>query len=352
MDTAQAHAPAETDPDAIIESAANAFKAFDNPVIAQPRDETGKFSREQPEGTDEDEATTDLEAAEETAEEGEDADLDEDEQEAAEPAQPMPPSWGAEDAELWETLSPEAQAKIAAREGERDRGLNMKLQETANARKAAEAKAAEVSTRLEDLTRVIETVEAIYKTPEPDPRAFGYGTQQFNEPAYRAAHQQWQQTEQVLAQLNQQREAATTERSKAEAEAFAEWKQQQEQQFAPKLLADVPELKEAEKAGPLLHNLIKYAIDSGIPEDVFAESAQEEITSAQLHLLWKAQQFDKLRANKTAPKPKPAGPAVKPGVSSPRSAQKASRVKRDFDRLDREGSIEAGAAVFKHFLKG
>ena len=343
MDTAQPSQAAETDP---IAAAAQAFKAFDDPTANHPRGEDGKWTREaEPEEEAEEEA---LEADDSEDDLEADEYDDEDEQDAAEPAQPMPPSWGAEDAELWNSLPPETQSKIAAREGERDRGLNLKLQETANARKEAEAKAAEVSTKLENLSNVIETVEALYQSPEPDPRAFGYGTEQFNEPAYRMAHQQWQQTEQALAQLRQQRDATAKEVSEAEEQAFNEWKASHEENYRPKLLADVPELTDAAKAEPILRELVTYAIENGIPEDVFSEELQGHITSAQLHLMWKAQQYDKLKANKTAPKPKPAGPAVKPGVSSPRSAKKAARKARSFDRLAREGSVEAAADVFKH----
>lgn len=342
MDTAQLSGAAETDPETLLSNAADAFKAFDNPVANRKRDEAGKFAAEQ--------EPEEIEGELEAHVADDEPDDDGDEQEAAEQAQPMPPSWGADDAELWESLPPETQAKIAAREGERDRGLNLKLQEAANARKAVEARVGELSTKLESLDRVIGTVEAIYKTPEPDARAFGYGTQQFNEPAFVAAHQQWQQSEQLLAQLTEQREAALKEKTTAEQDAFAEWKQQHEQTFAPKLLADVPELKDPAKGEPALRAMLDYAVEQGIPAENFAEDAIGDITSAQLHILWKAQQLDKLRASNSAPKPKPVGPAVKPGVSSPRSAQRTARRQRDFDRLDREGSIEAGAAVFKHFL--
>src|SRR5690606_4234229 len=95
-----------------------------------------------------------------------------------------------------------------------------------------------------------------------------------------------------------------------EAKAFSEWKQQHEAEYAPKLLAEVPELKDPAKAEPALRGLVTYAIANGIPEDVFSEEQQEQVTSAQLLILWKAQQFDKLKAAKPVPKPKPAaGPA-------------------------------------------
>jgi len=346
MDTAQPAAAAETDP---VADAASAFKAFDAP--AQPRDDSGKFA-----STEIEEELPPEEPYAEEAEpleaEADDGDNEEDEQEAAEEAQPLPPSWGADDQDLWESLSPEAQGKIALREGERDRGLNLRLQETANARKAAQAKVVEVSNTLEHLSNVIGTVEGLYKTPEPDARAFGYGTEQFNEAAYRAAHQQWRETEGVLAQLKEQQSAAQKEVEEASNSAFSEWKQEHETQFAPKLLADVPELQDPARGQPVLDAMITYATENGIPAEVFSPESQEEITSAQLHILWKAQQYDRIRQGKTPPKPRSAGPAVKPGVSSPRSAQKATQRKRVFDRNAREGSIESGAAVFKQFLKG
>jgi hypothetical protein len=42
---------------------------------------------------------------------------------------------------------------------------------------------------------------------------------------------------------------------------------------------------------------------------------------------------------------------VKPGVTTPRAAVEQMKRKQAFDRLDRDGSIEAGAAVWKSFLK-
>jgi hypothetical protein len=349
MDTAQPAMAAETDPNAQLAQAADAFKAFTTEAPIRPRDEQGRFASDAPEEQEEPAQTNDQADEADYEDEGE---LEADEA-AEEPAQPMPPSWGADDAELWASLPPEAQARIAEREGERDRGINLKLQEAAQTRKAFEARVGEASNRLEELDRVIGVVETLYKRPEPDPRAFGYGTQQFNQAAYQVAYQQWQQDANVIAQLEQQRVAAATEQSKLADETFTAWKQEHEAEYAPKFLADVPDLKDAAKAEPLMRDIVDYAIKSGIPAELFAEENQKNVTSAQLHILWKAQQYDNLRATKaqTAPKPKPAGPVVKPGVSSPRSATKAARRARDFDRLSREGSIDAGAAVFKHLMR-
>jgi hypothetical protein len=349
-DTAQLSGAAETDPNAQLETAADAFKTFLNPASTQPRDETGKFASDrQPDETADEE--TELEAVEV---EGEESDEDDEaDEEAAEQAQPLPPSWPADKADVWEALPAPAKALIAERDAEQLRATNAKFQESANVRKAAELAAKEAQTKRTEYLQALETVESIYTVPKPDPRAFGYGTPQYNAAAYATAHAEYEQNERALAQVRDQRDAIKKQAATDEAEAYKEWRTEHEAQFAPKLLADVPDLKDQAKFEPLLRDLVTYAIEHGIPEDVFAEEAQEQITSAQLHLLWKAQQFDKLRTTKTAPKQRPsASPAVRPGVSSPRSAQKAARQQKSYDRLAREGTVEAGAEVFKQLFKG
>lgn len=349
MDTAQPIAAAETDP---VQNAADAFKSFGKPP-ERPRDDAGRFAAQEAEETEEAEYDDELEAGAEgedkyEADEAEEDSVDLDDEEDA---QPLPPSWPEDKAEVWKSLSADAKALIAERDAEQLRATNAKFQEIANARKAAEAEArSEANAKRAELIEALGQVEQLYTVAEPDPRAFGYGTQQFNQAAYQAAVAEYRQQSQALAQFKEQRETLQNEATEQEKAAFQEWKAQHEEQFAPKLLSDVPELKDPDKGTPLIRDLVKYAVDNGIPEDVFAPEAQDEITSAQLHLLWKAQQFDKARTKPAKAKPKPAGPAVKPGVSSPRSARNQARKQRDFDRLAREGSIEAGAAVFKHFL--
>jgi hypothetical protein len=343
-DTAQLAGAAETDPNAQLGNAADAFKAFLSP--AQPRNEVGQFaSAEQPEETA-DEAEPEALLAEGEADEGEG-----DEQQAAEEAQPMPPSWPADQAEHWSQLPAETQAFIASREAERDRGLNLKMQESANARKAAEAARDEANANRTKYADQLDTLLGAIQPVKPDPRAYGLGTGQYHQEAYELAKVEYEQQAEAIAQLNEQRDAIRTAEKAEQENSFQAWRQEQEAEYAPKFIADVPELTDPVKADPAMRGLIDYAIKSGIPADTFAEENQSRIMSAELHVLWKAMQFDKLRDSRQEPKPKPAGPAVKPGVSSPRSAQKAATRQRNFDRLSREGSIEAGAAVFKDIFR-
>lgn len=345
MDTAQPLA-AETDPNVQLENAAEAFKLLDNPAASQPRGDDGKFRAKEPEQSEDE--PEEAEAAEEVddADDGEVEEL-EDEQEELEEAHQMPPSWPANMADAWSELPAETQSYLVEREAEQLKATQAKFQESANARKLAEAEQAEARAKISAYVEALEMVEALYQQPRPDPYAFGYGTQQFDRAAYDVAVAQYEQNASAIAQFQEQRQALAKEQQEAEQRSFAEWKQQHEAEYMPRLLSALPELKDPAKGEAVVRELISYATENGIPEDVFSESRIGELTSAELLVLHKAREFDRLKASGAKPKPKPAGPAIKPGVSSPRSAQKVARRQKAFDRLDREGSLEAGAAVFK-----
>lgn len=145
-ETAQGLGPAESEvmstADALA-SAADAFKVqLGQAEPARPRHDRGRFASaagDEP-GGEEIEAEA---GAVEAAEAAESRDAEASGEEAADEAQPaeteLPKSWPAEQAELWESLPPEAQAFIAEREGQRDRAVNAKFQEAANVLKANEA---------------------------------------------------------------------------------------------------------------------------------------------------------------------------------------------------------------------
>ena len=347
MDTAQPMA-AETDPNAQLENAANAFKAYTTgePVV-QPRDESGKFaSQAEPEEDDTLEPEADADVAE-----AEDDGETEDGEEAAE-AQPRPTSWPEDKAELWESLPADTQAYLADRDAEQLRAVNAKFQESANARKAAEAEQVQAQATREHLATTLDALVSAFQPVKPDPRAYGAGTGQYNREAYDLDLAEYETQSGVLAQLLEQQMSVKQQMAEYENTQLEARKQAVEAQYQPKFLADVPELTDPVKAEPLLHSMIEYAVANGIDADSFAPENHKFITSPELHILWKAYQYDKLKAAPTQPKPKAASPAVRPGVSSPRSAQKAAQRAKISDRLAREGSVEAGAAMWKQLLKG
>lgn len=347
-DTAQSAMTA--DPNVQLANAADAFKAFTSEAPIIPRDDKGRFASEAIEEELE-EAEGELDAATDDVEEQEDA-------EAAEEAQPepvdLPASWSKEDAELWESLPADAQGKIAEREAERDRAVNQKFQEAANVKKATEAQLTEANANRDNYVQAVDLLLATFQLQEPDPRAYGAGTGNYNREGYDLAVVNWKQNAQSIRQFEQQREAITAQQAQEQRQAFEQWKSLHEAEYSPKFIADVPEMSSPDKVEPFLRDLVSYALSSGIPEETFAPESQHEITSAQLHILWKAKQYDAIKAAKgkvqETPAPKPSQPAVKPGVATSRSATKQAAMRKATERLASEGSIEAGAAVWKNFL--
>lgn len=345
------------DPNVAIQDAANAFKNFDKPQ--QARAEDGKFaSAQEPVEELEDEIQPD--ELEGDLPEEEDGEIDDGEMEADDEAsdedQPeaveMPTSWNKEQAEHWAALPPETQAFIAEREGQRDSAVNQKFQEAANLKKANQAIIDEANANRDLFIQAADEVLASVMPQKPMPQDYGAGTGQYDRESYDLAMAQYEQSTQYLAQVKQQRESQVAQRTQQEEQQFSEAKAQIEQVHAPKLLANIPDLADPEKGQAVLNSLIDYAVSNGIMEDQFAPENQKYITSPELNMIWKAKEYDRITAKKGAPPPKAkAGPVVKPGVSSPRSAMRKTAFQKQSQRLAKTGSIEDGAAIFKHFLK-
>lgn len=356
-DTAQSQTgTAETD---AIAHAAQAFKISlgQSESAERPRDEHGRFASTQTpvEATEEEEIEAEAQAEAESHEEVEETD------EAAEEAQPeavdLPNSWPAERAEEWKALPPETQAFIAEREGQRDAAVNAKFQEAANLRKAHEAEINEAKTNRTRYAEAIETVLGLVQPQRPDPYQYGLGTGNYNREAYDVAVAQFEQANGVIETLKAQREdLAAQEAKEAVREAEAAMAEIEARARAPFMQA-YPDVTDAAKAGAFFGGLVEFAVERGLPEHLFSEGIKS-ISSAEWHILADAHAFRKLQAAKARvdtsakPEPRKPQPAVRPGVTTPRSAIERATVKKDVERLDREGSVEAGAAIWKHLLKG
>lgn len=350
-DTAQPAMAA--DPNVQLENAANAFKAALGQDV-QPRDEQGRFASVEPEveeDLDEGELQSEPEAED-------DAEIEADAEAADDEAQPepvkMPTSWSKEDADLWQSLPADAQGKIAEREAQREQAVNQKFQEAANARKQFETELAEANANRDAYKSAIDDVLSLVTPTKPDPRAYGAGTGNYNREAYDLAMLQYEQQSNYVAQLQQQRQAIVAQQQEEAERAYQAEIQAIEEVARPRFVADVPELTDPSKAGQVLTDIVKYAVESGVPASVFEQSDMSGVTSAELHIAWKAMQYDRIKSAqvkvKGTPAPKPAQPAVKPGVTISRSATKATAMRKATERLATEGSIEAGAAVWKNFL--
>lgn len=348
-ETAQLAVPT-ADPNAQIANAANAFKTAVAPPPVE-RDGAGRFASAPVESTEqlisEEGELLESEGVVETG----------DAEEAAEEAQPqpveMPASWSKDQAEKWSAIPPDVQAVIAEREGERDRAVNQKFQEAANAKNAFQAELAEANANRDAYAEAIDTVLSLAKPVKPDPRAYGAGTGNYNREAYDLASVEYEQQQQLVDNLTKQRQAIVAQQSeeasrqqKAVIDAIEEFSR-------PRFLADVPDLTDPVKGGAVLNDIFQYAINNGVPADTFALENQSSLTSAELHIAWKASQYDKIIAAKgkvaEQPAPKPA-PAVRPGTAISRSASRSSQVRKASETLAREGTVQAGASIFKALL--
>ncbi len=344
-----------------IANATASFKAFIT-GDTRPRDEQGRFAPAQAGAADsvQDEET---EAALTEGEEAPEADAVDDgtgedtDAAAAEEAQPeadvpMPVSWSKDDESLWAALPADAKAKIFAREAQRDQAVNSKFQEAANVRRQAEAIAQEAAANRDAYIQQLEAIEASIMPRRPDPAMLNPQSPNYDPDSYHLARAQYEQTAEYLATVRQQRAQAEAQRAAQQSQADAEWRQQVEAEWQPKLLAAVPELASKEKAPAILADLTNYALSHG-----YDGAALEGATSADVLVLWKAQQFDKQREAaqrmkaQPKPQPKPAAPAIRPGVTQPASLTRQNAVNKTMERLAQTGSIEDGAAMFKLLAK-
>lgn len=359
-DTAQVSAPVAAPADPVAAAAA-AFRQDREPEApAVQRDDKGRFASTQEPVVEPEQEIEAEEAETEIVEEAE-AEYDEEQEaveEAAEEAQPeavdMPASWSKEDAELWTSLPPETQAKIAEREGQRDTALNSKFQEIANARKAIEGQLAEANTNRDKYGEAIDQVLALARPVKPDPRQYGLGTSDYRRDAYDYAVLQYEQQIETIQHLQQQRESITAQQQEEAERAEKAAYEEIEAKARPMLLQAVPEISDPQKQAQALGEIVEYAVSQGIPEHVFSDPENaKRITSAELLMAWKAKEYDRLQASKArvAPKaqPKPKSPPLRPGVATPRATQKQMALKKDMERLEKTGSVEAGAAIFRHF---
>lgn len=349
-DTAQGQGPAETvvasDP---IADAAEAFKNFGK-TPTPPRDEAGRFAR------------AEQTAEEEVEEEGEALELDdldeaephEEVEEAAEEAQPvnLPHSWPADMAETWNSLPPETQQFITEREGQRDAAVNAKFQEAANIKKANQALIDEAAANRQRFAEWAEIAMSAVQPQKPPLSMLDPNSGDYNPNHYHLLNARYEQEKEWVSSLQQQRNQVLAQQRQeleaAEREAIAAI----EAKARPELLKHVPDLADQTKVNSALEEIVRYAIDSGIPQEVFSDPDRAGfVTSAELLLAWKAKQYDKMVQAKGKVKPKaasPASPTVKPGVTPTKSSLQARQRKANWERLDRERSIEAGAAFFKN----
>jgi hypothetical protein len=277
--------------------------------------------------------------------------------EAAAEAQPsdadLPVSWPSEKAELWRSLPPEARAYIAARDGQRDAAVNAKFQEAANLRKAQEAALDEAHASRLRYAEGLDQVLSLIRPHWPSPTMLDSNSDDYDPDEYHLRRAHCEEQQGLVEQLSRQRQTIAAQAREDEARAAVARFQQINAASRDAFIALVPDVADQAKAPAIFTGLMDYAIRQGAPADLF----ETPTTALEWAVLWKAKEYDRLQSAKAlvgkdpVPAPRRAQPAVRPGVTTSRSAIEQARRSRDFGRLASEGSVEAGAAMWKHFLK-
>jgi hypothetical protein len=163
----------------------------------------------------------------------------------------------------------------------------------------------------------------------------------------------YEKASQQIAELTRQRDGVLAQEREESERAEKAAYEAIEATAAPAFVKAYPEVTDPAKERAFLGELVSFAVERGIPADQF----KQPVTSAELHILADALAFRKLQTAKAKvgsdPKPeqRKAQPAVRPGVTTSRSAVQAAGRAKDFERLASEGSVAAGAAMWKHFMK-
>lgn len=316
---------------------------------AKPRDEQGRFAapappEEEPAEAEEEE----IEAEAGVPAEAESHEAEHETDEAADEAQPtavdLPTSWPAEHAEMWTALPPEAQAIIAEREGQRDAAVNAKFQEAANLRKAHEAEISEAQANRDRYAEAADLVLSLVAPQRPPLSMLDAKSDDYDPDAYHLANARYEQSVAFLEEHAAQRQHLAAQEQQARYDAI-------NAASRDRFIKDVPEITDGAKAPAIIRELMDYAIGHGAPADMF----DAPTTALEFHLLWKAREYDRLQSAKAkvaqAPRPEPrkAQPAVRPGVTTSRSAVKAAQREKDFERVRKEGSVESLTRIWKHY---
>lgn len=355
VDTAQPSA-AETEPfskNDALQNAADAFKVALGQEEPQARDDRGRFARQEAEQeieTDEGEAEAEPEAVanDEEPDDGEDA-----AEEAQQSAADMPASWAKDDQELWDALPPDVQGKIVEREGQREAAVNQKFQESANVRRAAEAAFAEAQANRANYTQALDAVMQLVQPQWPSASLLDINSDDYDPDTYHLQRARAEQDQALLQQLSAQRQQVVAQAQREEGMREQQAAMAINQATLPALAEAYPEIRDAEKAKPFLAGLMDYAIGMGAPREFF----EGTMTAVEWHILadakkWHDHQAALTKVKSERPEPRKAQPAVRPGVATPKTAVQKAQYQKARDRLARTGSIEDGAAIWKHHLKG
>lgn len=213
-------------------------------------------------------------------------------------AVPAPNSWSKEDAKVWETLPPEAQAVVARREQERDRFVREAGRKAAETKTQVENQAREIlAQQAEDHSIALQAYAQQFQPQAPDQRLLYTGnpddvlTYQRQDAAYRAAASQQQQLQQAIAQAQQQARAAREQVSAEDIRVETERLQEQ-----------LPDWFDPSAGPKLKAELQSIGAELGYPAELMAQAGATDIIALNKAREWKvkAEKLDRIMSKQMA----------------------------------------------------
>lgn len=294
-----------------------------------------------------------VEDEEDTPEEGEESEPEEQAEEAQdeadEPTEAIDPpvSWGQDAKELFSQLPADLQKQVAERETQRERFVQQKAAEAAEAKRTAsvEAMNAFAETQRQYATE-LEQYASLLAPQAPDPLLLQQDPVAFYQ--LQAQYEQAKVQHQSMAQRS------------AQAREEAAWREQQAE--AAQLQADmaileqaIPEWSDVAKRQELLTDVVRIGADLGYSDDVMRMASAQDIIALRKASEWKAKaakydalqktKMETVRAAKSLPK------VVKPGVAPTRGEINTTKSDRAWQNVKSARTKEQKANAFADYLE-
>lgn len=244
--------------------------------------------------------------------------------EPAKPAVDPPPFWSAENKELFSKLPAEIQEAISTVETQRASASSKAIQESAEAKKAAETERTRLVQLNEQLATILPKAETTFRSRWEGADWVKLATE-VGADQYAILKAQYDQEREELSQLH-------VARNETERATLAQFIQEE----ATKLSTVCPDLADPKEGAARKEQLGKFLIGSGIQPDNLARITAAEAAIAYDAMRWRQSQA---KAKELAAKPKSAPPPQKP-ASKPSAAPAAGSPKSArLNELSRKRSL-------------
>jgi hypothetical protein len=273
----------------------------------------------------------------------------------AEPVEELPPlepprSWSKEDKTAFEALPRETQERIVEKERARDTDLNRRQQEATERAKAAEAerlKAAQARQQYEQaLPQLLAQAQTAFGTEFADIKSWADVEKMQSEDFLR--YQRFEIARGKTAALKQQ--AAAIAQRQAQ-DTASRWDQFVREEDA-KIAAKIPDLADKQKTQALRASTEKLMEDLGFTKDEMSQAwnghTGVSMRDARVQeLIYKATQFDAMKARAAEVRAKPVPPVQKPGTVRPTASKDAEikALEKQLDKAHGKKAIELGTRI-------